>query len=203
MLTAADPLPTRPQRILVAGVSGCGKTTLAARLGRVLDLPHTEIDSLFHGPNWVPRTDFTSDVGHLTKGSGWVTEWQYSAVRRMLAERADTLVWLDYPVWLSMSRLVRRTVRRRLRGQELWNGNFEGPLHGVFTDRDHIIRWGWRTRYKLRLRVPALEGEFPGLSVVRLHSPAEVEVWLRRLAVVPADAIADGTATPAATKDPA
>ena len=33
-------------RIVVAGPSGSGKTTFAARLGRLLDIPHTEMDSL-------------------------------------------------------------------------------------------------------------------------------------------------------------
>jgi adenylate kinase family enzyme len=66
MLTASDPLPTRVQRVLVAGVSGSGKTTLAGRIGAILGIPHTEIDSLFHGPNWVPRASFANDVDHLT-----------------------------------------------------------------------------------------------------------------------------------------
>ena len=182
MFTAADTLPHGPRRILVAGVSGCGKTTLAFRLGSLLDLPHTEIDSLFQGPNRVPRADFISDVDRLTREPGWVTEWQYGTVRRMLAQRADTLIWLDFRIGVTMSRLIRRTVRRRLRGEELWNGNVEGPLHGVLTDRDHIIRWGWRTRNKPKQLVPGLAGKYPGLAVVRLASPAELELWLRRLA---------------------
>lgn len=183
MLAANDPLPRQPRRVLVAGVSGSGKTTLAGRIGSILHLPHTEIDSLFHGPNWEPRADFADDVDRFSSAPAWVTEWQYSAVRRLLAGRADTLVWLDFPVRVSMGRLIRRTVRRRLRREELWNGNFEGPLPGVFTDRDHIIRWGWRTRHKLRDLVPTLEGKFPGLCVVRLASPREVDAWLQRLAV--------------------
>lgn len=197
MLTAADPLPTRPQRVLVAGVSGAGKTTLAGRLAQILGLPYTEIDSLYHGPGWVPRTDFMSDVDRLTQEPGWVMEWQYRTVRRMLAGRADTLVWLDYRMPVTMSRLIQRTVRRRMRGEELWNGNLEGSLWTIFVDRDHIIRWGWRTRHSLRELVPSLESKFPQLAVVRLASPAELELWLRRLAAdvavgLPAGPVPDG-----------
>ena len=36
-------------RILIAGPSGSGKTTFAARLGRLLGIPHTEMDSLHWG----------------------------------------------------------------------------------------------------------------------------------------------------------
>ncbi|WP_425859848.1 AAA family ATPase [Arthrobacter sp. TWP1-1] len=178
MLSASDPLPHLPRRLLVAGVSGSGKTSLAARTATSLGLRYTELDSLFHGPNWEPRADFAADVERLTDAPGWATEWQYSAIRPLLAERADTLLWLDFPVPVSMWRLIRRTVRRRLRRVELWNGNFEGPLWSIFIDDDHIIRWGWRTRHSLRTAVPELEYEYPGLQVVRFGSPKDVEVWM-------------------------
>lgn len=61
MLTADDPLPLSPRRVVVAGVSGSGKTRLAGRVGAALDLPHTEIDALFHGPDWTPRESFVDD----------------------------------------------------------------------------------------------------------------------------------------------
>ncbi|POH74229.1 AAA family ATPase [Arthrobacter glacialis] len=181
MLSATDPLPARPQRILVAGVSGSGKTSLAGRLGQLLEVPHTEIDALFHGPNWTERTDFMADVDHLSSAPGWVTEWQYRQARPLLAERADTLLWLDFPMPVSMWRLIRRTARRRLRREELWNGNFEGPLWTLFTDRDHIIRWGWQTRNKLKAAIPVLAQSQPHLQVVRLRSPREVEHWVKNL----------------------
>lgn len=182
MFTAADPPPEHPQRILVAGVSGSGKSTLARSLAALLGIGYTELDSLFHGPNWEPRAEFANDVENLTQEPTWVSEWQYSAVRRLLAQRADTLIWLDYPMPVSMVRLIRRTVRRRRQREELWNGNYEGPLWGIFTDPDHIIRWGWQTRNKLKALVPTLERKFPGLRVVRLRSPREADTWLERLA---------------------
>lgn len=55
----------------------------------MLDVPHTEIDSLFHGPNWTPRQSFVADVEALTNAEAWVTEWQYGQARGMLAQRAD------------------------------------------------------------------------------------------------------------------
>lgn len=181
MFSATDPLPALPRRVLVAGVSGSGKTTIARRLGQLLEVPHTEIDSLFHGPNWEPRADFMADVGRFSNAPGWVTEWQYGQARPLLAERADTLVWLDFPVPVSMWRLIRRTARRRLRREELWNGNFEGSLWAVFTDRDHIIRWGWQTRNKLKAAVPVLAQTRPQLQIVRLRSPREAELWVNNL----------------------
>lgn len=181
MLGADDPLDPVPRRVLVAGVSGVGKSTTAARIAAALDVPHTEIDALFHGPQWQPRPSFIADVDAFTSEPAWVTEWQYTPVRPMLAERADTLVWLDLPTPVALRRLVRRTVRRRLRRTELWNGNVEGPLWRFFTDRDHIVRWGIRTRHSARRLVPELEVTAPHLRVVRLCSQGQVDRFVQRL----------------------
>lgn len=173
------PLPRRPRRVLVAGVSGAGKTTLAARVAEVIGAPHTEIDALFHGPGWVPRAEFLDDVRVLASGETWTTEWQYPAARPLLLDRADLLVWLDLPfATVTLPRLVRRTVRRRLRREELWNGNVEPPLRTVLTDREHVVRWAIAGRAKLAERVPRVAVSHPDLSVVRLRSPREVASWL-------------------------
>lgn len=178
LLAATDALPQRPKRVLIAGTSGAGKTSLAARLGQALELPHVEIDALFHGPGWTPRRSFASEVEIFSAQPCWVTEWQYDSVRAMLAERADLLVWLDLPRGTVMRQVVTRTVSRRLRRQELWNGNIEPPLWTVFTDPEHIVRWAWTTHAKTAQRVAALAGQRPGLVIVRLRSWREVQHWL-------------------------
>ncbi|WZH38889.1 MAG: AAA family ATPase [Microbacterium enclense] len=176
MLLATDPLPRRPRRVVVAGVSGVGKTTLAARIGEVLGIPHTEIDAMYHGPDWTPRPEFAADVRALVAREEWVTEWQYSAARPLLTVRADLLVWLDLPfATVTLPRVVARTVRRRVRRQPLWNGNVEPPLHTFFTDPEHIVRWSISTRNIYRERIPPLDAELP---IVRLRTAREAERWL-------------------------
>lgn len=177
-LTARDPLPHRPRRVLVAGVSGTGKTTLAARLAPLLGVGHTEVDALFHGPGWVRRAEFEADVAALVRRPGWVTEWQYADAREVLADHADLLVWLDLPFRVTLTRVVRRTVGRRLRREELWNGNREAPLHRFLLDREHVVRWAISTRHQYAALVPAAAAARPHLVVVRLRSTAEVEAWL-------------------------
>jgi len=189
MLGPGDPLPSRPRRILVAGVTGVGKTTLAGRIAAITGAPHTEIDALYHGPGWTYRESFLQDVDELTRRPEWVTEWQYRSARATLASRADTLVWLDLPSRVALLRLVRRTVRRRRRREELWNGNQEPPLWHFFAGRDHIIAWALKTQRKYKRTVPALAGEHPELTIVRLGSQPDVERWL-------AGPLADAVRTP-------
>jgi len=178
LLGPGDPLVRRPQRVLVAGTSGAGKTTLAARVGTVLDLPHIEIDALFHGPDWVPRTTFDDDVRRFADGPRWTTEWQYDSVRPLLAERADLLVWLDVPRSRVMTQVVRRTLRRRLLRQQLWNGNVEPPLRTFLTDPEHIVRWAWTTHGRTAERVRELGRQRPELPVVRLPDRRAADAWV-------------------------
>jgi adenylate kinase family enzyme len=175
LLDAVASLPVRPTRVLVAGTSGAGKTTLASRVAALLDIPHIEIDALFHGAGWTPRDSFESEVHQFSAGS---CEWQYSQVRGILAQRADLFIWLDLPRALVMRQVIRRTVRRRLSRQVLWNGNVEPPLWTILTDPEHIVRWAWTTHDKTAARVAALLQKRPDLVVVRLISRSDIERWL-------------------------
>lgn len=182
MLSASDPIDWSSRRILIAGVSGTGKSTFARRLAQATGISYTEMDALYHGPNWTPRETFLHDVELFTRAPSWITEWQYREARPLLLERADTLLWLDLPTRVTLGRVVRRTVRRRVSREELWNGNREGPLRTFFTDRDHIVRWAIRTRGKYRESIPALDADAPHVRVVRFRSQRELSHWLERLA---------------------
>ncbi|SHE97086.1 AAA family ATPase [Streptoalloteichus hindustanus] len=179
-LGPTDPLPHRPRRVLVAGPSGAGKTTLVAAIARRLGLPAYELDALHHGPNWTPRPEFVADVEEFSARRQWAVEWQYGKVRRLLAERADTMVWLDHPKSLVMSRVIWRTVSRRVRGEQLWNGNVEPPLRNMFTDPENVVRWSWRTYREVGDQVRALltHPDVGQLVIVRLRGQRQVETWL-------------------------
>ena len=178
-LGPTSPLPRRLERVLVAGVAGAGKTTLAGRIAEVLGVGHVEIDALHHGPGWVPRPQFLDDVRAVAARPGWVTEWQYAAARPILLERAHLLVWLDLPVAQAMAQVTWRTVKRRTMGTELWNGNREPPLRTILHDPEHIVRWAWGTRHTYRQRLPALAEARPDLPVVRLRRHRQADTWLR------------------------
>ena len=95
----ADLPPAR--RVIIAGPSGSGKTTACALVSDRIGVPHHEIDALFHGPGWQPRPQFHDDVARFVATEAWVTEWQYSEVRGLLAERAELLIWLDLPLYFA------------------------------------------------------------------------------------------------------
>lgn len=181
LLSAGDPLPPRLRRVLVAGCSGAGKSTVAAALGARLGLPHHELDALRHGPGWVLRPEFVPDVAAFAATERWATEWQGGEVRALLLPRADLVVWLDLPRRRVFTQLLQRTVHRRVRRVELWNGNVEPPLWTVFSDPEHILRWAWVSYARNRRRMQALSDEAGAPPVVRLRSRREVRQWIAAL----------------------
>ncbi|MFI5781620.1 AAA family ATPase [Nocardia sp. NPDC051570] len=165
------------ERILISGISGAGKTTLATALAHRLGVPRHELDALHHGPNWTRRPDFEADVERFSIGPRWITEDQYQAILGdLLWTRADTVVWLDLPRRTVMFRVIRRSFLRALLRRELWNGNRESFRN--WPSPDHPIRWAWARHAHRRARTEALAADHPGVRIIRLRTAAEVRIWL-------------------------
>jgi hypothetical protein len=128
------------------------------------------------------RETWQADVLEYLDNDVWAIEWQGEPVRERMTARLDVLVWLDHPRALTMTRVVIRTLKRRVgRGSKIAGGNVEGPLRTFFTDREHIVRIAWRYHPILRARVRRVidENRHPGLVVVRLRGQRQVDQWLR------------------------
>lgn len=178
-------------RIAVVGNSGTGKTFLARRVARCLQVPHAELDSLFHQAGWteLDTAEFRRLVGVLVAEPRWVIDGNYRQVRDLVWARADTVVWLDLPRRVVMRRIIWRTLSRAVSRRVLWNGNRERLRETLSWQPERsIIRWSWtqhaacRQRYQAAMDDPALGH----LRFVRLRSDAEVTDFLTGLAGVAA-----------------
>jgi len=176
------------KRLVVVGITGSGKTTLSRTLAARLGYPHVELDALHWDPNWTPapREVFRARIAEGLTTENWVADGNYSASRDLVWGAADTLVWLDYPLRVILTRLLRRTLRRGVTGEVLWNGNRE-RLTFLFT-RDSLILWALQThpRYRREFPLALARPEFAHLQVVRLGSPQATETWLRTVPFSPA-----------------
>jgi adenylate kinase family enzyme len=166
------------RRVAVVGTSGAGKTTFARALAARLDVPHVELDSFFHQAGWteLPTDEFRAVAAAAVAGDAWVVDGNYtSKLGSLVNDAADTIVWLHFPRWLVTQRIVRRTARRVLTREELWNGNRE-PWTNLWS-RDperNVIVWSWTSHHRNNeRRQAAMDGRW-----VVLRSPAEARRWL-------------------------
>lgn len=172
----------RAERILVYGVTGSGKTSLAFRISEVLDLPcHSMDDEVGWLPGWVERPGdeqrrLASDV---VADDRWVLDTAYGQWLDVVLARVELIVALDYPRWVSLGRLLRRTTRRVLTREEACGGNVETWRKVV--SRDSIVAWHFRSFARKRTRIAAWEADPDIPQVVRLRTPAEAERWLASL----------------------
>ncbi|MDT0276950.1 P-loop NTPase family protein [Blastococcus goldschmidtiae] len=179
---AGDPPPSLPagvQRVLVVGSSGAGKTTMARALAGRLDLPHTELDALWHGPGWVPRPEFEADVEAMLATGRWITEYQYRPVKDRLLGRAQAVVWLDHPFLLVVARLLRRSVVRAVTRRTYWNGNRESVA--MWLRASHPLRIVLSREFRAKRRRTEAEladAAARGVVVVRLRGARQVRRWL-------------------------
>ena len=162
---------------VISSASGNGKTTVGRQLATKLDVPFVELDALVHGPNWTETTDddLRAVLEPVLAGDGWVIDGgYYGKIGNLVLGSADTVVWLDLPVRVWLPRLIRRTVRRLRRKEELWNGNRESVRSAIW-GRDALIPFALRMHRQRRRTYPARLAAFP---TVRLRTPSEVGAFL-------------------------
>ncbi len=169
------------QRIVVIGVTGSGKTTCARRIARSRGIPHVELDALYWDANWTPASVelFRQRVSAALQAPAWVVDGNYSAVRDLVWSRADTIIWLDYPLILILWRLLRRSISRAYSQEELWQGNRES-WRSQFFSRDSLFLWALKTYRRRRREYSQLLGDPANahLRSFRLRSPRATEAWL-------------------------
>jgi adenylate kinase family enzyme len=162
-------------RIAVIGSSGSGKTTLARHIAEMADIPHIELDSMYWGRDWTPRSDFIERVRAMTLTERWVIEGNYRAVRDLVWQRAEAMVWLNLPLPVVLARATARTLQRIVRGEATHGGNRETLTRALLSPNGipwWILRSHGRRRREYR-RIFASR-TYPHLTVFEVRSEAEV-----------------------------
>lgn len=168
-----------PRRVSIVGPSGSGKTTLAYDMAKPLGLAVHELDRLrdMTIADAAADTAFLASADRVSSGDSWVIDGHYRCARDLVWRRADTIVWLNYPLTLVLRNLVHRY---RAKGQAQRDG-----------DVPRVAGAGWRRRamrivktlrersdYRRHLSAPSLAH----VRLVELRSPDEARRWIETLA---------------------
>ncbi len=176
------------QRVVVVGTSCAGKSTLAEQLASLRGLEMIELDALHWKPGWTPSADdeWRPKLEAAITAPRWVIAGNYSRVAMPTAwPHADTVIWLDFPLHLTLRRIVLRSWKRSRSGELLWNTNREN-FYGQFRlwSEDSLITYTVKNKRRMDRRfVDAMtDPRWAHIRFVRRRSRAEVAGLLQRVA---------------------
>ena len=133
-------------RITILGLPGSGKSTLARRVAEKQHIPYIHIDRFWleagggHNSRSTPNPEqahahVRMKVLEAIESESWVSDGVYSLIQPEIARRADTMVFLDVPLWQRLLNHAKRTIHSIGRRGELtfWN-NMQFFLEMVSSD---------------------------------------------------------------------
>ncbi len=173
------------RRIVIVGVTGSGKTTLAKMLSEKLRLDFSDLDELCWLPGWQerPLDEFRRLTNETTQKPAWIISGNGGRVRDVYWPRADTLVWIDYSFSQVFWQLLNRSIRRIINKQVVCNGNTES-WQRFFNPKNSIIIWFLKNFYRKKKNFSDLFDNpeaYPGLSFIHLTDPCKTKEWLDSL----------------------
>ena len=144
-----DPLARQARRLLLIGVTGSGKTTLARGLEARCGIPAVDVDAMAWRPGWVktPDEELAAAAARVAAGEAWVMDSAWAAIRPVVLTR-----------------------------EPVCGDNVES-VRNVFS-RDSILAWHFRSFAAKRAQMLAWEADPDVPPVLRLRTAAEVDQWL-------------------------
>jgi adenylate kinase family enzyme len=164
------------ERVLVIGSPGAGKSTLATEIARRTGLPLIHLDRLHWRAGWVEpdKAEWERQVRALIAGDRWVIDGNYGGTLGPRLARADTAIWLDFPVWLCLWRVVRRALQYRGKNRPDMAEGCPERLNWEFLV--YTARFPWSGRKRIVAKLPAFTGR-----LIHLRRPSETAAFLRKL----------------------
>lgn len=160
------------RRVLIIGPCGSGKSTLARELAPALGLPLIHMDQLGWQPGWTEteRPELRRRVEEAVSKDRWLIEGNYGSVLPQRLARADTVLYLDFPISLCLWRLVRRIWTHR--GKSRPDMPDQCPERFDLAFFLYVANWNRGPRVRMEAALAPWTGQ-----LVRLRNPAELARW--------------------------
>ncbi len=169
----------KPERILVVGPPGVGKSWIARRLAAVYALPHVELDGFKLKPSrrLASNEDFVASLRAAIEADRWLLDgnWSDDDLAAEVWGRADLVVWLDFPRPVVMRQVIRRSVRRLVTREDYY-GWTERVWDWI--SPTHPIRWSWKMVHSYRERYATMTARRPAGTYARLGSRSAANAFV-------------------------
>ena len=163
------------KRVLIIGSGGAGKSTVAERLGQLLNIEVLHLDKFYWRAGWVetPKSEWLKTIEELLGRDAWIMDGNYSGTLEMRLAACDTVIFLDISRLLCLWRVMKRAMMYRNQSRPDMAEGCREKFNLEF------IRWVWSYRSKTRPKiVKMLESKAEEKRIVWLRSQSEVELFL-------------------------
>lgn len=101
------------KRVMIIGCCGAGKSTFSRKLHRITQLELIHLDQHFWQANWVETaTDVWKEkVQVLANKPSWIIDGNYGGTMDIRIEKADTIIYMDFPTWKCWWRVILRVAK--------------------------------------------------------------------------------------------
>ena len=160
-------------KIVVVGTSAVGKSTFSRKLAQVLNLPLTLMDSIMWKPGWnyIGDEETVRKLDEVSLRPEWIIEGYISTeARTFVFDRADSIIYLDYPSLISSWRYIKRWWKYRKAARPELEGSPE-----KFDLKFLALVW---TKGEANYLNRYLKEVNPRKKIITLKSPKEAQKFL-------------------------
>lgn len=166
------------KRVSVIGCPGAGKTTFSRELSNSTRLPLIHLDLIYYDQAHSYQTDkdsWRSRVLNETKKKQWIIDGNYKSTFDIRLPESDTIIFLDYPTYVSIWRAIKRRIHFHKKVREdmplTWKESLGWDFFVFILKFNHSIAPHIRQSLK----------SYTGKDIVVLRSHNQAEKYLTEL----------------------
>lgn len=161
--------PIIPQRIMLIGRPGSGKSTFSLKLHHILNIPLYHLDKYFFNAHWIPINyqDFLDLQQNLVDNAQWIIDGNATKSLEIRYSRADICLYFNFPLRLCYWRLFKRFFYKDMAIDDRAYGCYESIRWSLLK-----YTWGFERRTKPILN--QLRLIYPNVQFIELRSDKDV-----------------------------
>ena len=165
------------ERIIIIGCGGAGKSTLARKLGEVLDLPVVHLDKLFWKPNWVEKSneEFDALLAQELAKDRWIMDGNFNRTMPERIKRCDTIIYLDFSRFACLMGVLKRIITTY--------GTVRPDMGEGCPERIDLefLKWVWNFNKNKRESYYKMLNEVENVETIVLKNRRAVKLFLKSL----------------------
>ena len=168
---------------MVIGISaGVGKSTFTRRLGVAKNIKVFHLDTFYWKPNWVeaPLEEFIKAQQEIVNQDQWIIEGNYNTTFENRVEHADTIIYLELPLYVCLYRVVKRRIMNNGKTRSDMGKECKEKIDWEFIK--FIITTYYPRKKKMSERFHGLQS-LGSTDIITLKSKKEIKLFLDNLSM--------------------